>query len=147
MVGPSVSVDALVKARGAVQRRAIAKAITLLESTRADHRAQQAEGDQELQQRTVEVAPEGREPQQVHQQQQRHQDRRGLRHRDRQRHQRHRERTEAGAEAALADAEQQHGGNGDRVEVRVGDEGEDHGQGGRAKKSPSSRRAPASERS
>ena len=40
MVGPSVSVDALVKARGAVQRRAIAKAITLLESTRADHRAQ-----------------------------------------------------------------------------------------------------------
>ena len=39
MVGPSVSVDALVKARGAVQRRAIAKAITLLESTRADHRA------------------------------------------------------------------------------------------------------------
>ena len=36
----SVSVDAVVQATGAQQRRAIAKAITLLESTRADHRVQ-----------------------------------------------------------------------------------------------------------
>src|SRR5512133_4343269 len=34
----SVSVDAVVQATGAQQRRAMAKAITLLESTRADHR-------------------------------------------------------------------------------------------------------------
>ena len=31
--------DGVLHARGAAQRRAIAKAITLLESTRADHRA------------------------------------------------------------------------------------------------------------
>ncbi len=37
---PPISVDAIVKASGAQQRRAISKAITLLESTRADHRAQ-----------------------------------------------------------------------------------------------------------
>ena len=35
-----VSVDALVNSTGSAQRRAIAKAITLLESTRADHRLQ-----------------------------------------------------------------------------------------------------------
>uniref|UniRef100_UPI0025E5FDDF methylmalonyl Co-A mutase-associated GTPase MeaB n=1 Tax=Rhodoferax sp. UBA5149 TaxID=1947379 RepID=UPI0025E5FDDF len=35
-----ISVAAIVQATGAQQRRAIAKAITLLESTRADHRAQ-----------------------------------------------------------------------------------------------------------
>jgi len=35
-----ISVAAIVQATGAPQRRAIAKAITLLESTRADHRAQ-----------------------------------------------------------------------------------------------------------
>lgn len=37
--GP-IAVDLLVHTTGSVQRRAIAKAITLLESTRADHRAQ-----------------------------------------------------------------------------------------------------------
>jgi LAO/AO transport system kinase len=37
---PPVSLDAIVKATGSEQRRAIAKAITLLESTRADHRTQ-----------------------------------------------------------------------------------------------------------
>ncbi|ABD70516.1 LAO/AO transport system ATPase [Rhodoferax ferrireducens T118] len=36
----SVSADAVVQATGAQQRRAIAKSITLLESTRADHRVQ-----------------------------------------------------------------------------------------------------------
>jgi LAO/AO transport system kinase len=35
-----ISVDAITQSTGAQQRRAIAKAITLLESTRADHRAQ-----------------------------------------------------------------------------------------------------------
>ncbi|MES1265916.1 MAG: methylmalonyl Co-A mutase-associated GTPase MeaB, partial [Variovorax sp.] len=35
-----VTVDALLADDGPPQRRAIAKAITLLESTRADHRAQ-----------------------------------------------------------------------------------------------------------
>jgi LAO/AO transport system kinase len=35
-----ISVDAITQGTGAQQRRAIAKAITLLESTRADHRAQ-----------------------------------------------------------------------------------------------------------
>ena len=36
----AASVDAVVRSRGPAQRRAIAKAITLLESTRADHRVQ-----------------------------------------------------------------------------------------------------------
>ncbi|NBW51568.1 MAG: methylmalonyl Co-A mutase-associated GTPase MeaB, partial [Betaproteobacteria bacterium] len=34
------ALDAIVRGQGAQQRRAISKAITLLESTRADHRAQ-----------------------------------------------------------------------------------------------------------
>ena len=37
---PPVSVAAIVNPTGSAQRRAIAKAITLLESTRADHRLQ-----------------------------------------------------------------------------------------------------------
>ena len=36
----TVTSDSLLSAEGPAQRRAIAKAITLLESTRADHRAQ-----------------------------------------------------------------------------------------------------------
>lgn len=36
---PPISVDAIVNTTGSAQRRAIAKAITLLESTRVDHRA------------------------------------------------------------------------------------------------------------
>ncbi len=39
-VSPAVSAQAITQSRGPAQRRAIAKAITLLESTRADHRAQ-----------------------------------------------------------------------------------------------------------
>jgi LAO/AO transport system kinase len=39
-VSPSALVDSVLHGDAAVQRRAIAKAITLLESTRADHRAQ-----------------------------------------------------------------------------------------------------------
>lgn len=39
-VWPSISVDGIMQSAAAQQRRAIAKAITLLESTRADHRAQ-----------------------------------------------------------------------------------------------------------
>ncbi|HNR83232.1 methylmalonyl Co-A mutase-associated GTPase MeaB [Ottowia sp.] len=39
-MSPAVSAQAITQSRGPAQRRAIAKAITLLESTRADHRAQ-----------------------------------------------------------------------------------------------------------
>lgn len=39
-VSPPIFADAIVKTSGSEQRRAIAKAITLLESTRTDHRAQ-----------------------------------------------------------------------------------------------------------
>ena len=39
-VSPAVSAQAITQSRGPAQRRAIAKAITLLKSTRADHRAQ-----------------------------------------------------------------------------------------------------------
>ena len=59
--------------------------------------------------------------QQVHHQQDRHQDRRRLRHRDAERHQRHRQRAEAGAEAALAHAQQQHGRHRNHVKLPVGD--------------------------
>jgi putative protein kinase ArgK-like GTPase of G3E family len=39
-VTPDALLDGIVHGSAAVQRRAMAKAITLLESTRADHRAQ-----------------------------------------------------------------------------------------------------------
>jgi LAO/AO transport system kinase len=39
-LNPAVLFDGIVQGQGAVQRRSMAKAITLLESTRADHRAQ-----------------------------------------------------------------------------------------------------------
>jgi len=40
LASQALALDAIVRGQGAEQRRAIAKAITLLESTRADHRAQ-----------------------------------------------------------------------------------------------------------
>ena len=92
----------------------------------ANHRAQQRPRNQALEQRPVHMAAEGVDAHQVHHQQQRHQDGRCLGHAHAHRHQRHGQRAEARAETALADAKQQHGGNGKGVEMPVGDQGKGH---------------------
>ena len=95
-----------------------------LEKKSPHNRADDAEGQQKLEQALVKSVPEGSQAEQVHQQKYRHQYGRRLRHGDDQRHHGHCQRPKACAKATFAQAQQQHGRNGDGVEMPVCDEGQ-----------------------